>query len=121
MVKVVFKPWEEIVIHEDIEYKLEDLTRNRVLGLRAGSVAPPLVWAEGVVFSRNVIPPTEDIVKQQLQGVIHFSSLEWAIMPKYRSALKSGGVTIPVIKVSENMSLSAVAQELKKKHKKFRT
>lgn len=118
MIKVIFKPWEEIVIHEDIEYRLQDLVKNRVLGSRAGSVAPPLVWAEGVVFSKTVMPPTEDIIKEQLQGIIHFSSIEWAIMPKYRSALKSGGVTIPVIRVSDNVSLSAVAKELKRKHKK---
>lgn len=119
MVKVIFKPWKEIVIHEDIEYKLRDLVKRRVLGLRLGSVTPPLVWTEGVVFGRNAMPPTDDIIKEQLQGVIHFSSVEWAIMPKYRSPLKLGGATVPVIKVSENVSLSAVAKELKKRQKKL--
>lgn len=118
MVKVSFKPWEEVIIHEEIEYKLKDLTRNRVLGLREGSLAPPLVWTVGVVFSRTVMPPTDDVVKDQLQGIIHFSAVEWAIMPKYRSTLKSGGVTIPVIHVSKNESLTEVAKALKKKHKK---
>lgn len=118
MVKVSFKPWEEVIIHEEIEYKLKNLTRNRALGLRAGSVAMPLVWTEGVVFSRTVMPPTEDIVRDQLKGIIHYSGVEWAIMPKYRSALKSGGVTIPVINVSKNESLTGVAVALKNKQKK---
>jgi len=118
MVEVDFKPWQKIVIHEDIEYKLSDLVKSRVLGLQLGSITPPLVWAEGVIFSRNPMPPTQDIIKEQLQGIVHLSSVEWAIMPKYRSALKSGGVTIPVVKVSQNASLRAVAQELKRKHKK---
>lgn len=120
MVKVTFKPLKEIVIHEVIEHKLRNLVRLRVLGLRRDSIAQPLVWAEGVVFTRSSVPPIEDIVKQSLEGVIHFSAIEWALMPKYRSALKSGGVTIPVINVSDNPSLTEVARALKKRHKKSR-
>jgi hypothetical protein len=118
MVQVVFKPWEKIVIHEEIEYELRDLIKSRVLSSGAGAMAPPLIWTEGVVFTRQVMPPTEEIIKEQLQGIIHYSSVSWAIMRKYRSNLKSEGVTIPVVKVSENMILSAVAKELQKKRKK---
>lgn len=118
MVKVSFEPWEEIVIHEVIEHKIRDLVRLRILGLREGSLAQPLLWAEGVVFARNVMPPTEDVVKEKLRGVIHFSAVEWATMPIYRSALKSKGVTVPVLNVSKNRALREVAKELKKRHKR---
>lgn len=118
MVKVTFKPWQEIIIHETIEYEIEDLIKARILGLREGSIAPPLVWAEGIVFSRNVMPSTDDVVKEQMQGIIHFSAVEWAVMPKYRSTLKSGGVITPVINVSKNRALRDVAKELKKLHQK---
>lgn len=114
MVKVSFKALKEIVIHEVIEHKVRDLVRLRVLGLRQGSLAQPLVWAEGVVFSRNAMPPIEDVVKQRMEGIIHFSAVEWASMPKYKSRLRSGGVTIPVINVSDNPNLRDVAKALKK-------
>ena len=118
MVKVSFKPLKEIVIYEAIEHKVRDLVKLRVLGLRQGSLALPLVWAEGVVFSRNVMPLTEDVVKQRMEGIIHFSAVEWALMSKYKSRLRSGGVTIPVINVSSNPSLRDVAIALKKTRKK---
>ncbi len=118
MVKITFKPLKEIIIHENIEHKVRDLVRLRVLGLRKDSVALPLVWAEGVVFSRTMIPPIEDVVKDQLEGIIHFQAVEWALMSKYKKALKSEGVTVPVINVSENSSLRDVAKALKRPRKK---
>lgn len=118
MVKVTFKKWEEVVIHEDIEYEFDDLIKNRMVGLREGSITAPLVWAEGVVFSRNALPPTDDVVREQLKGIIHFSAVEWALMPKYRSTLKSEGITTPIVDASENGTLIEVAKELKKRHKK---
>jgi len=114
MVKVSFKPLKEIVIYEVIEHKVGDLVRLRVLGVRQGSLALPLVWAEGIVFSRNAMPLTEDVVKQRMEGIIHFSAVEWALMPKYKSRLRSGGVTVPVINVSRNPSLRELAKALKR-------
>lgn len=118
MVEVSFKPWQKVVIHEAIEYEIKDFVKSRIIGLREGSMGQPLLWAEGVVFNRTVMPPTDDIVKEQLQGIIHFSAVEWAIMPQYRTVLKSEGITIPVIDVSNNAILEDVAKELKKQHKK---
>ena len=120
MVKVTFKHWEEVVIHEDIEYELNDLIKNRIVGLRQGSITAPLVWAEGVVISRNAMPPTDDVIREQLKGIIHFSAVEWALMEKYRSTLKMEGITTPVIDASGTETLREVAKELKKKHKKHR-
>jgi len=118
MVKVFFRPLKEIIIHEAIEHTLNDLVRYRVLGVRIDSMAQPLVWAEGVVFSRRGMPPTEDVVRDQLQGIIHFSAIEWALMPKFRKELKSRGVKIPVVNGDDNPSLKEVARQLKKRHKK---
>lgn len=118
MVEVEFRPIEKIVIHEVIHHKIRDLIRLRILGVRQGSLAQPLLWAEGVAFSRTAMSPTEDVVLEQLQGIIHFLAIEWAIMPTYRSTLKSKGVTIPVIDVSKNPSLREVAKQLKRRPKK---
>lgn len=113
MVKVSVKPWKEIIVHEVIHHKIRDLVRLRILGIREGSLAQPLLWAEGVVFSRSAMPPTEDVIREQLQGIIHFSAVEWAIMPTYKKVLKSRGVTIPVINVHKNPTLRDVAKKLK--------
>lgn len=112
MVKVTFKPWQEIVIHEAVEYKLEDLIKNRTLDFPKPQ---PLLWAEGIIFNRIVMPSTEDVIRDQLQGIIHYSAVEWAIMPKFENMLKSDGTTISIIDVSNNPNLRDVAKGLKQK------
>ena len=117
MVKVTFKPLKEIIIHEAIKHDLKNLIKTRVLGLRRETVALPLIWTEGVVISRSGLPLSDDVVKDQLEGIIHFGSVAWALMPKYKESLKSEGVTIPVINVTGNPSLTAVAKSLKSQKK----
>lgn len=118
MVKVTFFPLQEIVVHEVIEHKIQDLVKLRVLGLKVGETAQPLLWAEGIVFSRNTIPPTEDVIRDQLKGIIHFSVVEWAPMPTYRNVLKLGGVTIPIIDARKNANLMEVARAVRHKNPK---
>lgn len=117
MVEVEFDTLKKLVVHEVIEHEVKDLVKLRVLGLRQDSVAQALVWAEGVLFTRNAMLPTAEIVKQQLQGIIHFTAVEFALMKKYKKTLTSEGVKIPVIDVSKNPSLRDLAKALKKRHK----
>lgn len=114
MVKVTFQPWEEIIVHERIKRDLKDLVKLKTLGFKTGQIAEVFLWAEGVVFVRTVMPPTDDVVRDQLKGVIHYSSVEYAKMPKFRKVIVSEGVTIPVVDVSGTSSLRDVARALKK-------
>jgi hypothetical protein len=113
-VKITIKPWQEIIIHEVIQHDINSLLKLRGLGVRVRELAQPLMWAEGIVFTREPMPPTSDIVKEQLQGIIHFSSLEFASMPTYKSELKWEGVPIPVIDASNTEILREVAKEISK-------
>lgn len=114
MVKVTIKPWQEIIIHEVIQHDIKNLLKIRGLGYQVRELAQPLMWAEGIVFSRAPMPQTVDVIKEQLQGIVHFSSFEFAVMPKYQSELKWEGVSIPVIDVSNTEALRGVAKEVSK-------
>jgi hypothetical protein len=111
-VKVTIKPWQEIIIHEVIQQDINTLLKLRGLGVQIRELAQPLMWAEGIVFSRAPMPHTSDVIKEQLQGIIHFSSVEFALMPTYKSELKWEGVAIPVIDVSNTEALREVAKEI---------
>lgn len=112
LVKVTIKPWQEIVIHEVIQHDIKSLLKLRGLGLQVRELAQPLMWAEGIVFNRAPMPHTSDVIKEQLAGVIHFSSFEFAVMPKYQSELKWEGVSIPVVNVSNTEALREVAKKI---------
>jgi len=117
MVEIEFKPLRKVVIHEEIEHELNYLVRLRVLGLQKQSLAQPLSWAEGIVFSRNLMPINDDLIKQWLDGVLHFQAIEWARMPKYRKEIKHRGITIPVIDMSDNPTIIDLARALKNRKK----
>jgi hypothetical protein len=115
LVKVTIKPWEEIVIHESIQLKFEDFVRQCSMGVQPGGLAAPLHWAEGVVFRAGAMPPTEDVVRENLAGRIHYSAVEWALMPNYQQVIpiKDINAKIPVIDVSATAVLCDVAKALK--------
>lgn len=116
MVKVTFKPWEEIVIHESIQYSLENLVTLRSLGVPTGQLGRQLLWTEGIAFSHTGMPPTQDIIKENLQGRVHWGSVEWALMPEFKPfiEIQQTKVRIPILNVSANEVLSTVAKWLRR-------
>jgi hypothetical protein len=133
MVKVTLKPWEEVVIHEPIQYTYDELIYIQSLGVQTGSLAPapsltyqptppqpsaliPLYWAEGVVFTHVIMQPTEDVIREQLRGIVHWVSIVWALMPNYQNivVMKETNVRIPVINASQSETFCEVARALKK-------
>lgn len=85
MVKITYKPWEEIIIHEAIEYSFEEFINIRSVDVPTGGLGKPLLWAEGVVFVRFIMPLSPEMIKENLEGRIHTSGIEWALMPQFRN------------------------------------
>lgn len=83
MVKIVYSPIKELVVHEVISIDLEDLLRNRITP--AGNM--PLYWCNGILFSFNSVPMTKDLVKDYLQGVIHWMEVHYYMMDEYKPVL----------------------------------
>jgi hypothetical protein len=115
MIKVTFKPWDEVVIHESMNYSFEDLLKLVSFGVQPGGLTQPLQWAEGVAFIAVGMPSTDEVIKEQLLGKIHWASLSWALMPKYAGfiPIKDINAKIPIVDVSKNTVLCTVAKALK--------
>ena len=57
---------------------------------------------------------THEIIKEKLEGKIHWSSVSYAIMEKYQSEFKvEGSVRIPVIDASDNIIFKKMAEWIK--------
>jgi hypothetical protein len=115
MVEVVYQPWKKIVVHEIVKYDIDELVKLQSLGVEPGGLAEPLLWADDVVFSRVMMFDTEDIIKEKLEGVIHWSSVEWAPMPEFKEVIiiKETNVKIPIINVSNHPIYKTVSNWLK--------
>jgi hypothetical protein len=65
------------------------------------------------------MPPTDEIVREQLQGKVHWNVIKWALMPEYKNFIPIQDINakIPIIDVSANAILSTAAKALKEKAK----
>jgi hypothetical protein len=73
-----------------------------------------MLWANGILFLRAPFPPTSDVIKEQLRGIIHYSSVEYTLMDKYEKSITQGDVTIPIADVSNSEAFTDLVEALKK-------
>jgi len=117
-VKITYKPAKEIVILDYFQFSKERLNQMFAKMIQAG--LPVMAqWAEGVLFVYlPLMPDTNDLMENYLKGRIFWSSVNFALMPKYSPSIKVGGLEIPVIDVSEHPVLRETAKWLKEHAKK---
>ncbi len=115
MVKITYQPWEEIVIHETVEYPLAALLEMQSFGAPPGSMGRSLMWANGIAFAYAAMPVSDDVAAEQLKGRMHWASVVFATMPAYESVilLEETSIRVPVVDVSGNPTLYAVARWLR--------
>lgn len=119
MVEFEYKPWKKIIIHEIVKFPLEHFLSTHSLGVQQGGVGRPLLWVDGIVFGKNVFRDTDDIIREKLEGKIHWSSLNYGILEKCQSEFKvEGNIRIPVIDLSGNKVFKEMAQWIKKDFEK---
>lgn len=80
MVKISFAQLKELVVHECVYVENDDLLRERITP--AGNM--PLYWCGGILFSFSSMPWTRDIVKEYLEGKIHWVEVHYTKMDKYK-------------------------------------
>jgi hypothetical protein len=106
---IKYKPAEELVILEMVEYSLEKITETAALIQDSGH---PIIlnWAEGIVFHHSPLPfNSKELLKERKQGRIYWASVIYALMPEYVSKLKYGPRDIPVIATPNPLLKKAAA------------
>ena len=120
MVKISFSPIKELVIHEVVRMSHDDILRERVTP--AGTV--PLYWSDGILFSFSSVPMNKDIVKDYLEGKIHWMEVHFTEMKDYKPVLElkdqnyGGELKIRVIDTGSSSLHTDVAKWLKGNVKK---
>ncbi len=116
-VKIIYKPAKEIVILDYFQFSKEKL--NQMFARIIQSGLPVMAqWAEGVLFIYYPLPPdTNDLMENYLRGRIFWSSVNFALMPKYAPSVKVTGLEIPVVDVSDHPILREVTRWLRENAK----
>ena len=105
--KITYKPAEELIILEMVEYTLNKLAETSALIQDAGR---PIVlnWAEGIVFHHMPLPfNTKELLKERQQGRIYWASVIYASLSEYRPTLKIGPRDIPIVTTPNPLLIQA--------------
>ncbi len=115
---ISIKIWEKLVIHEIIEYKFDDWVKQIAFSSRtSGGAIPTMQWANGIAFSPVNFPTTNVVMEEQLKGILHWSSISFAIKDKFENQIVRENATINLVDVSVNEIFRKLAVELKKQSK----
>ncbi|MGC8669753.1 MAG: hypothetical protein ACP5TL_01205 [Candidatus Micrarchaeia archaeon] len=83
-VKISYSPINELVVHEVVKLELDDLLRERITP--SGNM--PLYWCNGILFAFTSPPLTRDIMRDYLNGKIHWMEVHYTEMKKYDPVLE---------------------------------
>ena len=112
--EIEIRPWERLVIRELVEYRLGDWIRQIAFGSKtSGGGIPTMQWTGGVAFSPVPLPNSDAVTAEQVRGVLHWSSVSFAIMEEYRDQIVHDQATINVIDVSANETFCELAAALR--------
>ena len=119
MVKIELYKTEVLKVHDVLEYEFEDLMQEFVSEEEAGAEGEKqrtLIWAHGVVMWIAYIQrPTSQIVDDEVNGILHFQRVTYAIKEKFEKRLVRGNVTINLLDQDEIPLYRDLAKELKER------
>lgn len=115
---MIFSPYREIVVHEMIEQESQVLFEDMVRQALSSPVhaEPTINWIDGVAFVVAPMPSTEDVVKENLDGRVHYASVMFAKIPyQAQVPVKIGtqNYSVRLRKAESNATLTALAKFLK--------
>ena len=112
------EPWKKLIIHEIIEYKFDDWVKQIAFSSRtSGGGIPTMQWANGIVFTPLTFPTTNAVMEEQLKGILHWSSVSFAIKEKFENQIVQENATINLVDVSANEIFNKLADDLKSRTK----
>jgi hypothetical protein len=115
MVEFEYRPWKKIIIHELVEYPLDFFIMQASENVSKGGTGRPILWSNGIVLTSYIMQPTEDVVKDQLQGILHWVTLSFGHMEQYQSEFRTKDrIRVPVVNVSNHKIFGPLSKWLKK-------
>jgi len=115
---ITIEPWKKLIIHEIIEYQFDDWVKQIAFSTRSsGGGIPTMQWTNGIVFASSSLPTTNATVEEQLKGVLHWSSVSFAIKKKFEKQIVKENATINLVDVSVNEIFNKLSVELKAQSK----
>ncbi|MDH5374334.1 MAG: hypothetical protein OEY40_02520 [Candidatus Bathyarchaeota archaeon] len=119
MVEFRYEPWKEIIVHEVLKRPLQTFLKESSMGIPQGGIGRPILWVDGIIFTRSQLPDTDDIVREKIKGILHYNSVNYTVHEKYQPEFKvEGNIRIPVFDVTNNNIFREMAVWIKENFEK---
>jgi len=117
--KITYTPYTELVIHEIIEQTnsnvfFEDIVRLALSG--PIHAEPSINWIDGMAFFVAPMQPTEEVVRENLAGRVHYGSVLFTridFKPQVAVKIANQEFTVRLRKADDNPTLVSLAAFLK--------
>ncbi len=84
MVKIIYEPLHTLVVHDVSKISMDDLLRERVMP----NGTMPLYWCNGILFSFASPPMMDNLLKDYIEGKIHWMEVHYTEMKDYKAVLE---------------------------------
>jgi hypothetical protein len=117
--KITYTPYQELVVHEIIEQTDPGVFFEDIVRLALSSphqVEPSINWIDGIAFFIAPMQATEEVVRENLAGKIHYGSVLFTRTDyKPQMAVKIGNqdFTVRLRRASDNPTLVELTRFLK--------
>jgi hypothetical protein len=118
MIEVEYQPRTRVIIHEYSRYEsLELLIRGVFGGAPPGSNIGTLKWVNGVVLFHNAFPMTDEIVRELLEGRLHWNHVSFAPLNEFRQNHHDPDlrITVTIVDVSNNPVFEAIGRFIRER------
>ena len=117
MVEIELDIVKELKVHDVLEYEFEGLMQEFVADEEAGgeeAKVRTLIWAQGMaMWITYVERPSNAIVDDEVNGILHFQRVTYAIKEKFEKRIVRGNVTINLLDQDEQPLYRDLAKKLK--------
>jgi hypothetical protein len=81
LVEVTYLPWKKLIVHEIVEHQNKIFFEWLMGEAVKQNVASPVAnWANGVTFALGSFMETPEIIKDKLNGIIHYAVVNFTKM-----------------------------------------
>jgi hypothetical protein len=117
--KITYRPHQELVVHEIIEQRSKDAFFEDIVRLALSGpiqVQPSINWVDGIAFFVAPMQHTEDVVRENLAGTVHYASVLFTrteYEPLVGVKIGNQDYKVRLRRADENPTLVALAAFLK--------
>ena len=98
MVEFEYQPVKKIIIHQITRLTVNQIKTNCSVGVDVGGYTNPLWWTDGIIYSFEGIPQTDDLISEMIKGTIHWSLLIYGHLDTFSEYLEGDRkITIPLV------------------------